>query len=334
MGKSARKPSRTGAYIVAGIFAAVLIYSVSTQNRYGQSFVMWIALNSLAAACLRFVLLIGEKNVATAAFMGISAYATAIVTVNYGWPFIASILLGSVVAGVGSYLFGIVSLRIKGPYFMLIGFSFTALMGLIYTKWDYVGSNAGIVGIYAPPYMDGWLPALVVTLCGAWLLALYLCERSSLGKLFQAIRDNDSLVASVGVNIISVKILCLVIASVAVGFVGSLTAFTNTIISPPDFQFSVAVFLLAYVMIGGQSHIVGSVLGAAMLTCLDQALQGHSEWEQIVFGGAIVTSMLFAPDGLIGLWTRFVERLATARWNTASSASENHLSRGTGVSKQ
>ncbi|MFM0227645.1 branched-chain amino acid ABC transporter permease [Paraburkholderia dipogonis] len=324
-----------GILLLTAIFVALLVYSIFAQNRYGQSMVMWIALNSLAAVCLRFVLLIGEKNVATAAFMGMSAYATAIATVNFGWPFVAAILLGSAVAGAASCLFGIVCLRVKGPYFMLIGFSFTALMGLIYTKWDYVGGNAGMVGIYLPPYMEGWLPALVLTVCSVWMLILYLCERSSLGRLFQAIRDNDSIVASVGVDIIRVKVICLVLASVAVGFVGSLTAFTNAIISPPDFQFSVAVFLLAYIMIGGQSHIIGTVIGAAVLTCLDQALQGHSEWEEIVFGGAIAASMLFLPDGLLGVWRRIVEGSIWTRWRSSlRGSSKRHMGSRTEVSEQ
>ncbi|MFM0123882.1 branched-chain amino acid ABC transporter permease [Paraburkholderia sp. RL18-101-BIB-B] len=334
-GQSVRKTPRVGRVLVAAIFIALLAYSIFAENRYGQSMVMWIALNSLAAVCLRFVLLIGEKNVATAAFMGLSAYATAIATVNFGWPFIAAILLGSAVAGVTSCLFGVVCLRVKGPYFMLIGFSFTALMGLIYTKWDYVGGNAGMVGIYLPPYMEGWLPALVLSVCSVWMLILYLCERSPLGRLFQAIRDNDSIVASVGVDIIRVKVVCLVLASVAVGFVGSLTAFTNAIISPPDFQFSVAVFLLAYIMIGGQSHIIGTVIGAAILTCLDQALQGHSEWEEIVFGGAIAASMLVLPDGLLGVWRWIVEgSFWRTGWRSSLRGSEQRVGSRTEVSKQ
>lgn len=297
------KAKARGEYLfLAAVFVAVMSYAVLGDNNYAKSMIVWIALNSLAAVCLRFVLLIGEKNVATAAFIGMSAYATAVTTVKYGWPFPLSIVFGSAVAALSSYLFGLVCLRVKGPYFMLIGFSFTALLGLVYTKWDYVGGNAGIVGIYAPQYMDAWMPALVLLLCTAWIVVLYLCERSAMGRLFRAIRDNDAIVASVGIDIIQAKVLCLVLASTAVGFVGALTAFTNTIISPPDFQFSIAVFLLAYIMIGGQSHIIGTVIGATLLTFLDQALQGHSEWEEIVFGGAIALSMLFLPDGLLGVW--------------------------------
>jgi branched-chain amino acid transport system permease protein len=297
------KTNARGDYLfLAAVFLAVMGYALFGSNAYIQSMIVWIALNALGAVSLRFVLLIGEKNVATAAFIGMSAYATAVTTVKYGWPFPVSILFGSVVAGLSSYLFGIVCLRVKGPYFMLIGFSFTALLELIYTKWDFVGGNAGIVGIYPPAFMQAWMPGLVLLLCTAWIIVLYLCERSSMGRLFRAIRDNDSIVASVGIDIIHAKVVCLVLASTAVGFVGALTAFTNTIISPPDFQFSIAVFLLAYIMIGGQSHIIGTVIGATLLTILDQALQGHSEWEEIVFGGAIAASMLFLPDGLLGVW--------------------------------
>jgi branched-chain amino acid transport system permease protein len=302
--------SRTETTLVAALFAAALAYALFTTDRYGQSMVIWISLHALAAVSLRFMLLIGEKNVATAAFLGIGAYTSAVATVNFAWPFPVAILLGGVVAGLASGLFGLVTLRVKGPYFMLISFSFTALLCLLYSKWDYIGGNAGIVNIYPPAYLEAWMPALVLTICAALVLALYFCERSSLGKLFKAIRDNDAIVASVGVDIVRIKVICLVLASVAVGVAGSLTAFTNTIITPLDFQFSIVVFLLAYVMVGGQSHVFGAVIGAALLTVLDQALQGHSEWEQIVFGAAIIVSMLLLPDGLIGVWRSLQARVA------------------------
>lgn len=319
--------------LVAAAFLGVLVYTLVTQNRYGMSMVMWISLNALAACCLRFMLLIGEKNVATVAFMGIGAYAAAVATVDLQWPFPVAVLAGGVAAGLASYLFGMVTLRVKGPYFMLISFSFTALLELVYSRWDYIGSNAGIVGIYPPAFLTAWMPTLVLTFSSTLILGLYLCERSSLGKLFKAIRDNDAIVGSVGISILRIKVICLVLASIGVGFVGALQAFTNSTISPPDFDFSVVIFLLAYVMVGGQSHIVGTVIGATLLTLLDQSLQGHSAWEQIVFGAAILVSMLFLPDGLIGIWKGARDLLSSSRLGAALGGSGRRLNSNRRASK-
>jgi branched-chain amino acid transport system permease protein len=196
--------------------------------------------------------------------------------------------------------FGFITLRTKGPYFMLISFAFTEVTRLIYTRINFIGGNSGIMGVFPPQSLDPWMPALTVLLCGGLVLTLYLCERSDLGRVFRAIENNDAVVETVGINVVSVKLLCLVLASFAVGVAGALHAHIYNVISPGDFSYLVPVFALAYVKIGGDSHVLGAVLGAALLTLVAQALEGTGALEQILFGAAIVAAMLLLPDGLWG----------------------------------
>jgi branched-chain amino acid transport system permease protein len=298
--------------LLSGVAAvAVLTFALLTQDEYSQHLVMWIGLNAVLAVGLRFVLLVGETNIATGAFYGMGAYVGAVCTVNFGVPFPLALLAGGIVAVVVSIGFGLVTLRTKGPYFMLISFAFTEVTRLIYTRINYLGGNSGIMGVFPPQVLDPWMPALTVLLCGSLILALYLCERSDLGRVFRAIENNDALVETVGISVVSIKLLCLVLASFAVGVTGALHAHIYNVISPGDFSYLVPVFALAYVKIGGDSHVLGAVLGAALLTLVAEALQGAGALEQILFGGAIVAGMLLLPDGLWGggrrLW-RWVAR--------------------------
>jgi branched-chain amino acid transport system permease protein len=298
--------AHVGALLTAVGAASLLAFSLLTSDEYDQHLVMWVGLNAVLAVSLRFVLLVGETNIATGAFYGIGAYVAALCTVNFGVPFPLALLAGGIVATLVSAGFGLVTLRTKGPYFMLISFAFTEVMRLIYTRINYIGGNSGIMGVFPPQGLDPWMPALTVLLCGGLVLALYVCERSDLGRVFRAIENNDAIVETVGINVMSVKLLCLVLASFAVGVAGALHAHIYNVISPGDFSYLVPVFALAYVKIGGDSHVLGAVLGAALLTLVAQALEGAGALEQILFGGAIVAAMLVLPDGLWGAGKRLI----------------------------
>ncbi len=298
--------NRFGWLATAAITAALLVYTLVGEDEYTQHLLMWSALNAVLAVGLRFMLLVGETNIATGAFYGMGAYAAAVISTKWGLPFPLALLAGGVLAlGVGA-LFGVITLRTKGPYFMLISFAFTEVVRLIYTRVEWLGGNSGLIGIFPPQVLDPWMPALTVLLCGGLILVMYLCEKSNLGRIFKAIENNDAIVETVGIDVMHIKLLCLVIAAFALGVAGATHAFVYNVISPGDFSYLVPVFALAYVKIGGDSHVAGSILGAVLLTVLGQALQGAGALQHILFGGAIIASMLVLPGGLWGGAERLV----------------------------
>ena len=298
--------NRFGWVATAAITAALLIYTLVGEDEYTQHLLMWSALNAVLAVGLRFMLLVGETNIATGAFYGMGAYAAAVISTKWNLPFPLALLAGGMLAlGVGT-LFGVITLRTKGPYFMLISFAFTEVVRLIYTRVEWLGGNSGMIGIFPPQVLDPWMPALTVLLCGALILVMYLCEKSNLGRIFKAIENNDAIVETVGIDVMHIKLLCLVIAAFALGVAGATHAFVYNVISPGDFSYLVPVFALAYVKIGGDSHVAGSILGAVLLTVLGQALQGSGALQHILFGGAIIASMLVLPGGLWGGAERLV----------------------------
>ena len=298
--------NRFGWVATAAITAALLVYTLVGEDEYNQHLLMWSALNAVLAVGLRFMLLVGETNIATGAFYGMGAYAAAVISTKWDLPFPLALLAGGMLAlGVGT-LFGVITLRTKGPYFMLISFAFTEVVRLIYTRVEWLGGNSGMIGIFPPQVLDPWMPALTVLLCGALILIMYLCEKSNLGRIFKAIENNDAIVETVGIDVMHIKLLCLVIAAFALGVAGATHAFVYNVISPGDFSYLVPVFALAYVKIGGDSHVAGSILGAVLLTVLGQALQGAGALQHILFGGAIIASMLVLPGGLWGGAERLV----------------------------
>lgn len=283
-----------------GAVLAAVALSLFAGHGYAATLITWMAIAALAACCLRFVLLIGELNFSIAAFFGLGAYSAGFVASAWGWPFPAAMLVGGAVAGAVSLLFGFVTLKTRGPYFLLIGFAFTEVMRIVYTKTSWLGGNSGMVGVFPPQFMEGYFHVVVVAVAACLIVALYAVERSHAGRVFVAIRDNENVVRSVGIRAHAMKMLCFGIASAATGIAGSLHAFANNVISPPDFGFLLSTFVLAYLKVGGEEHPMGPVAGAIVMVLLGSLAQSFGGSEHIFYGAAIIVAVLFVPKGLVG----------------------------------
>lgn len=293
---------RKNSLTAAGAWMAAVVLSLLLGQGYGATLVTAAAIAALTASCLRFVLLIGELNFAIAAFFGLGAYSAGHAATAWEWSFPLALLLGGLVAGMVSLVFSFVTLKTKGPYFLLIGFAFAEVMRIVYTKTEWLGGNSGLVGIFPPALLEDRYHAFAVALCGGLIVALWAIERSHLGCVFVAIRDNENVVRSVGIRSHAMKMICFAIASLGAGVAGSLHAFANNVISPSEFGFLLSTFALAYLKVGGEEHPAGPVLGAMVMILLGSLAQSFGSGEHIVYGAAIVLAVLFMPRGLMGAW--------------------------------
>jgi branched-chain amino acid transport system permease protein len=306
-------------------FAVIAVSGLSlfVGGGYTAKLLTWIAIAGLAASSFRFVLLIGELNFATAAFFGIGAYSAGVAATVLELPFLVALLSGGVIACLVSLLFGFITLRTSGPYFLLIGFAFTEVMRIIYTQIDWLGGNSGLIGIFVPERLDTFLPAFVVLISAVLIAGMYCIERSNLGKVFTAIKDNENVARSVGIRVHLNKILCFAIASFAAGIAGSLHAYTNNVISPADFGFLLSTFALAYLKVGGEDYALGPIIGAALLVLLNALALEFGGSEHIFYGAVIVICMLLFPKGLLGLAVQwFNDRRPTPAGNTVVRRAE------------
>lgn len=293
--------------------ALVLGFTLLIRDPYIISVVNLISIAALTAVSLRFVMLIGELNFATAAFVGIGAYTAGAAVTILGWPFLIAILAAGLMAAAISAIFGFVTLKTKGPYFLLISFAFTEAVRIVYSKSMFLGGNSGMVGIFPPLALDPWMPTFIMAVSMALIFGLYVIERSDFGKILIAIRDNENVARTVGLNILFIKVACFALASFAAGLAGSLHAFANSVISPGDFSYLLAAFALAYVKVGGEDSILGPIIGAVLLVSLGSYALGLGGQEHIFYGAAIILAVLLMPQGLAGLVRRGCEKLAQRR---------------------
>ena len=314
--------SRDKIYFTAAalLFVAAFSVCVLARNPYSAQVVVWMALNIVLALGLRFMLLVGEVNLGVGGFFGLGAYTASICAIGFGISTLAAIALGTLVAGLFSLPFGYITLRVSGHYFMLISFALTEVLRLVYTQSTWLGGNSGLVGIL--PDLPAF-PALVIVLAGAVFIVLVLLERSHFGRLIRAIADSEAMVRAVGISVPLVKLMCLLVSSLVAGLAGGAFAFANTVIAPGDFGFLLPVFALAYVKIGGQSHPVGTVFGTVVMSFLAQLVIGFGAQDTLLFGTAIVLTMLFMPEGFIGVFDRYLSlRRSPARRREKMAPSE------------
>lgn len=303
--------------------AAAIALTLTVRDAYLLSLINWIAIGALTAASMRLVLLFGELNFATAAFVGIGAYAAAVATVELNLPFLLTLLVAGVLAAIVSVAFGFVTLRAKGPYFKLIGFAFAEVVRICYTQSRTLGGNSGIVGIFPPMALEQWYPTFVMVVVIALLIAMYAVEKSDFGNLLSAIKDNDAVVQTVGINVHLVKIACFAMASFVAGIAGALQAYTNNVISPGDFTFFVSVFALAYLKIGGEHSVFGPIVGAIVLVIVGSIALTYGSGELVIYGGAIVFGVLFMPRGIVGVAESLWKRMTGGAKRTSRPAGQS-----------
>lgn len=298
------KSGETRRLLAAAAATVAVVFLVLNASGSTPFVLLWICLNITLAMSLRLVMLVGEINLAMGAFYGIGAYSAAKLSLA-GLHFIAAVLIGAVVAAVAAALFGSVALRVSGASFLLVSFAFNEVLRLLYTKSDFLGGNSGLVGITASTIP---LAITIVVFSGAVVYLSWLMERSKWGLYFAAVQHKPSLASAIGIEPSRVKLVAIVISALVTGAAGGLFAHYSSVVAPQDFSFMISITVLAYVMIGGRSHTLGPVIGAAVLTFVSQELQGVGAYEPLVYGVALMVAMVFAPRGLAGLaeafWTR------------------------------
>jgi len=255
----------------------------------------------------------GILSVAQAAFMGIGAYATAILLTQYGFNFFSTLVVGMVVAGLVGLAVAWATLRLKGDYYVIASFGFQIILYNILLNW--ISLTQGPFGIRQIPAPTAFgfsftghikfalLTIAFLTLC-TWI-ALRIGE-SPYGKVLRAIREDPIATASIGKNVNKYKLSIFTISASLASVGGALYACLITYIDPFTFTIHESIFILALVIIGGSGNIIGSIIGAAVLIAIPEMLRFFdvpitvaSPIREILYGSLMIIFLRFRPKGLL-----------------------------------
>lgn len=299
-----------------------LIVPIFTSNPYFLHVGILVMLNCLLAVSLMPLLRTGLMSCAHASFMAMGAYASAVLVMKLGLNFWLALLAAGAVTAIFAAFIGFPTLRIKGLFFMLITFSFAAFfqLALIYFS-GLTGGPDGLVGIPPPPPIP--LPGgskiefvtkvpyyyLIFFLLSGVVATVYRLWTTKLGRICRAIYESENLAQSVGISPMKYKMLIFCTMSFFVGIAGSFYAHYIRFLGPQDFVVWASIMILVYVQVGGVFSFFGPIIGASSLTVIAELFRFALGWQPIFFGVLIIATVLFFPEGMIGIALRIKERI-------------------------
>jgi branched-chain amino acid transport system permease protein len=258
----------------------------------------------------------GYVNFGTPAFFGLGAYTAAVLYKATAAPLVVQIAAAALLAGALGFGAGLLTLRLRGIFFAIATIALTVIMQTVFINWRYAGGATGLQLLRPPPiapfesYIKMLFVVMVVMAVLAVALARYI-ERSWLGRGLRAIRDSEEAAEASGVPTLRLKVLACCVSGALMGAAGAPMPMYLSYIEPEStFSLNYAIGALASPMIGGTASWIGPVIGAFLLSTLQQIITVtiSGEMNVLLVGVVLVVFVVAAPDGLLGLYRKIFGR--------------------------
>jgi branched-chain amino acid transport system permease protein len=252
---------------------------------------------------------VGQINLGQAAFVAIAAYLSSLLRLRLGLDFwlAAPVALAAVVAVAA--LVGVLTLRLRGPFFVLVMLAFAEIVRLVIANWqDVTNGPLGLRGIRPPDPLLGLsfdskasFYYLVLATLVAAVLALLRLVRSRTGRMLIAVREDEILAEFVGIPVMRQKVIGLCIGAFVAGLGGLLLAPFLTVLAPGQFTLFASVDMIVMVVVGGVGTLAGPILGAVFLVYVPELLSFAKQYRPGMMGLLLILVTIFAPRGLLGI---------------------------------
>ncbi|HTD37446.1 MAG TPA: branched-chain amino acid ABC transporter permease [Candidatus Limnocylindrales bacterium] len=256
-----------------------------------------IGVNAILALSLSVSLQAGQLALAQAAFMGIAAYVSAILALNYHWPLLATIVAAVLVSTVVAALLAYPVRRLRGVFLAIATIGFGEIVRVIANNLKITGGAEGMSGIpndATTPVIYGSLAVVAI--------ALWLLSRTKFALAVALVREDEYAARGVGIDVGAIRTLSLALGGAIAGLGGALYAHASFFITPNDFGFARMEQILVWCVVGGVTSPVGAVIGSTALSILPEAIRFLADYREVSNGIILLVVILFAPGGLASLW--------------------------------
>jgi branched-chain amino acid transport system permease protein len=290
------------------LFALVVgAIAVFMDQDYYYTLLNFIGIHTLLVVGLNLLLgYAGQISLGHAAFFGLGAYTSGILTATCGVDPWLALVAGLAVSGAAAFLIGIPALKLRGYYLAMATLGFGIIVYIFLNEaHELTGGPSGLSGIpslslagfaFNTPrrlYLLIWITLGIILALSANLV------NSRTGRAIRALHDSEAGAESLGVDTFRIKLKIFVWSALYASLAGSLYAHTINFIAPASFGFMFSIKLVTMVVLGGMASIWGSLLGAGVLTVLPEILTVFHDFEVVIFGAILMVVMIFLPRGLV-----------------------------------
>ena len=268
------------------IFSQVLIFSIAA---FGLNILIGYA---------------GQISIGHAAFLALGAYTSAVLTKNFNFPFIVTIILAAMVSAVFGLILGFPALRLKGFYLAIATMAFGTAIEQILGAWDYIGGKVGFRNVPNPDIFGIEISSdigkyyIIVFFTVLLFIVGYNILQAKTGRALKAIRESEFAARSAGIDVAKYKLIAFVISAIYAGVAGALYAHTVRYIAPTDFGLGVSINLLAMIVVGGLASMSGNFIGATLMIGVPFFFSRVNVPMSIIFGVMLIVVVMFFPRGL------------------------------------
>lgn len=293
------------AIILLLLVACVLPYVL---DRYLIYIINLIFINMVL--CLGLNVLLGyggQFAFSNAAFYGIGAYTSSLLATNFLIPYWLTIPIGAIFTAFIGLLIALPALRLKGVYLAIITIGFTHLTLWVFLHWTSVTHGGGgfevpplVTGVFEAPYeKDIYYVAMAVAI--VVVLVTYRLLRSKVGRALVAIRENEVVAEALAINVTTYKMIAFTYSGLLAGLSGGMFAVLLRFCFPENFDIFQMIMQFATIMVGGLGSVMGTLIGAVIVTVLPELLRGpFTAYMEIIFGSLLLFFTVFMPEGIFG----------------------------------
>jgi branched-chain amino acid transport system permease protein len=301
--------------------SAILLAAPLLLGKYSIFLFSLLAIYALVSLGLNLLMgYTGQIAAGHAGFLALGAYFTAIIGDNLQWvPCPVILLMAGIFTGIIGFLLGIPILRLKGFYIAMATLAFGVVVSEVILQWSSL--TGGDNGFSVPTARiadfafdtDLKLYYLIIPVTLAMTILARNLVNGYIGRAFIALRESEIAAQTIGIDLAKYKTIAFAISAFYTGVAGGLFAYLITFLSPDAFSIELSIDFIAMIVIGGMGSILGSIIGAVILTGMEQILAGLLDLEVLIFGISLIVFMIFMPKGISGMIYGLKERYSASK---------------------